>query len=105
MKDAIKPNLMQTLEGTRLRPCRSVRQHCARQLVDPRDAIALKLAGIEEGEPVERTGYVITEAGFGADIGMEKFCNIKCRESGSCPMPLLLWLLFERSRRTEVDPR
>jgi len=38
------------------------------------DKIALKLVGPK--------GYVITEAGFGADIGMEKFFNIKCRYSG-----------------------
>ena len=38
------------------------------------DKIALKLVGCE--------GFVITEAGFGADIGMEKFFNIKCRFSG-----------------------
>ena len=38
------------------------------------DKIALKLVGPE--------GYVVTEAGFGADIGMEKFFNIKCRASG-----------------------
>lgn len=41
------------------------------------DQIALKLVGEE--------GYVVTEAGFGADIGMEKFFNIKCRTSGSIP--------------------
>ena len=38
------------------------------------DKIALKLVG--------RSGFVVTEAGFGADIGMEKFFNIKCRYSG-----------------------
>ncbi len=38
------------------------------------DKIALKLVGEE--------GFVVTEAGFGADIGMEKFFNIKCRYSG-----------------------
>ena len=41
------------------------------------DRLALKLAGED--------GYVVTEAGFGADIGMEKFFNIKCRESGLKP--------------------
>ena len=40
------------------------------------DKIALKLVGEQ--------GYVVTEAGFGADIGMEKFFNIKCRYSGTC---------------------
>ena len=38
------------------------------------DQLALKLVGAD--------GYVVTEAGFGADIGMEKFFNIKCRYSG-----------------------
>lgn len=38
------------------------------------DMLALKLVG--------REGFVVTEAGFGADIGMEKFFNIKCRYSG-----------------------
>src|ERR1700721_2015469 len=41
------------------------------------DRLALKLVG--------ENGYVITEAGFGADIGMEKFFNIKCRTSGLIP--------------------
>ena len=41
------------------------------------DAIALKLVGSE--------GIVVTEAGFGADIGMEKFFNIKCRYSNLTP--------------------
>lgn len=86
MKDAIKPNLMQTLEGTPVfvhaGPFANIAHGNSSILAD---AIALKLAGIEQGEPIERTGYVITEAGFGADIGMEKFCNIKCRESGLVP--------------------
>ena len=54
------------------------------------DAMALKLAGREAHEPSERAGFVITEAGFGADIGMEKFCNIKCRESGLVPDAVVL---------------
>ena len=41
------------------------------------DQIALKLAG--------KDGFVLTEAGFGADMGMEKFFNIKCRYSGLKP--------------------
>lgn len=49
------------------------------------DRVALKLAGTEEGEPSDREGYVLTEGGFGADMGMEKFCNIKCRVSGLKP--------------------
>jgi methylenetetrahydrofolate dehydrogenase (NADP+) / methenyltetrahydrofolate cyclohydrolase / formyltetrahydrofolate synthetase len=49
------------------------------------DRVALKLAGTEEGDPADREGYVLTEGGFGADMGMEKFCNIKCRVSGLKP--------------------
>ena len=45
------------------------------------DRIALKLAGAAPAN----IGYVLTEAGFGADMGMEKFCNIKCRVSGLHP--------------------
>ena len=47
--------------------------------------MALKLAGTEEGDDSSRQGYVLTEGGFGADMGMEKFCNIKCRVSGLVP--------------------
>ena len=46
------------------------------------DKIALKLVG--------EKGYVVTEAGFGADIGMEKFFNIKCRSSGLTPNAVVL---------------
>lgn len=46
------------------------------------DKIALKLVGPE--------GFVITEAGFGADIGMEKFFNIKCRYSGKFYLLILV---------------
>lgn len=49
------------------------------------DRIALKLAGTEQGDSTDRVGYVLTEGGFGADMGMEKFCNIKCRVSGLKP--------------------
>lgn len=51
------------------------------------DKIALKLVGSASGEEV---GYVVTEAGFGADIGMEKFFNIKCRVSGLKPNTVVL---------------
>ncbi len=78
MKDAIMPNLMQTLEGTpafvHAGPFANI-AHGNSSIIA--DQIALKLVG--------RDGYVLTEAGFGADIGFEKFCNIKCRESGFAP--------------------
>jgi formyltetrahydrofolate synthetase len=75
MKDAIMPNLMQTLEGTpafvHAGPFANI-AHGNSSIVA--DQIALKLVG--------PNGYVLTEAGFGADMGMEKFFNIKCRYSG-----------------------
>lgn len=46
------------------------------------DKMALKLVGPD--------GYVVTEAGFGADIGMEKFFNIKCRKSGLQPTAVVI---------------
>ncbi|KDE06679.1 C-1-tetrahydrofolate synthase, cytoplasmic [Microbotryum lychnidis-dioicae p1A1 Lamole] len=91
MKDAIKPNLMQTLEGTPVfvhaGPFANIAHGNSSILADK---IALKLAGTEEGETEDKNGYVITEAGFGADIGMEKFCNIKCRISGLTPNAVVL---------------
>jgi formyltetrahydrofolate synthetase len=78
MKDAIQPNLMQTLEETpafvHAGPFANI-AHGNSSIVA--DQIALKLAGLD--------GYVLTEAGFGADMGMEKFFNIKCRYSGLKP--------------------
>jgi len=78
MKDAIMPNLMQTLEGTpafvHAGPFANIAHGQSSILADQ---IALKLVG--------KDGYVVTESGFGADIGMEKFMNIKCRYSGLKP--------------------
>uniref|UniRef100_A0A8D3D468 C-1-tetrahydrofolate synthase, cytoplasmic n=1 Tax=Scophthalmus maximus TaxID=52904 RepID=A0A8D3D468_SCOMX len=83
MKDAIKPNLMQTLEGTPVfvhaGPFANIAHGNSSILADK---IALKLVGPE--------GFVVTEAGFGADIGMEKFFNIKCRYSGLRPHVVVL---------------
>ncbi len=75
MKDAIMPNLMQSLEGTPVfvhaGPFANI-AHGQNSIIA--DRIALKLAD-----------YVVTESGFGADIGMEKFFDIKCRTSGLIP--------------------
>jgi len=80
MKDAIQPNLMQTLEGTPVfvhaGPFANI-AHGQSSIIA--DRIALKLAD-----------YVITESGFGADIGMEKFFDIKCRTSGLIPQVVVL---------------
>ncbi|KAF8636469.1 hypothetical protein AX17_003285 [Amanita inopinata Kibby_2008] len=86
LKDAIKPNLMQTLQGTPVfvhaGPFANIAHGNSSILAD---RIALKLAGTEEGGSSDSVGYVLTEGGFGADMGMEKFCNIKCRVSGLKP--------------------
>ena len=83
MKDTLKPTLMQTLEGTpafvHAGPFANI-AHGNSSIVA--DQIALKLVGPD--------GYVLTEAGFGADIGMEKFFNIKCRYSGLAPDAVVL---------------
>ncbi|KAM3861086.1 monofunctional C1-tetrahydrofolate synthase, mitochondrial [Diretmus argenteus] len=83
MKDAIKPTLMQTLEGTPVfvhaGPFANIAHGNSSVLADK---LALKLVG--------RDGFVVTEAGFGADIGMEKFFNIKCRASGLRPNAVVL---------------
>ena len=83
MKEALMPNLMQTLEGTPVfvhaGPFANI-AHGNSSIVS--DQIALKLVGPK--------GYVITEAGFGADIGMEKFFDIKCRYSGLKPDAVVL---------------
>lgn len=75
MKDAVMPNLLQTLEGTPVfvhaGPFANIAQGNSSIIADQ---IAIKLAD-----------YVVTEAGFGSDIGFEKFANIKCRASGIAP--------------------
>jgi methylenetetrahydrofolate dehydrogenase (NADP+) / methenyltetrahydrofolate cyclohydrolase / formyltetrahydrofolate synthetase len=51
----------------------------------------LKLTGVEAGERLsDHAGYVVTEAGFGADCGMEKTFNIKCRASSLTPNCVVL---------------
>jgi methylenetetrahydrofolate dehydrogenase (NADP+)/methenyltetrahydrofolate cyclohydrolase/formyltetrahydrofolate synthetase len=80
MKDAIMPNLMQTLEGTpafvHAGPFANI-AHGNSSIIA--DQVALKLAD-----------YVVTESGFGADIGMEKFFDIKCRYSGLIPNAVVM---------------
>lgn len=75
LKEAIKPNLMQTLEG------QPVLVHAGpfANIAHGNSSVISDLIGIRTGE------YLVTEAGFGADIGAEKFFNIKCRASGLVP--------------------
>jgi len=83
MRDAIHPTLMQTAEGTPVMvhagPFANI-AHGNSSIVA--DKVALKLVGED--------GYCVTEAGFGADIGGEKFFNIKCRYSGLTPQCAVL---------------
>lgn len=78
MRDAVQPTMMQTLEGTPVfvhaGPFANI-AHGNSSIIA--DRLALKLVGED--------GYVLTEAGFGSDIGVEKFFNIKCRASGLLP--------------------
>lgn len=80
LKDALKPNLIQTLEHTPAivhgGPFANIAHGC-------NSVIATKAA-------LKMTDYVITEAGFGADLGAEKFFNIKCRISGLKPDAVVL---------------
>lgn len=87
MKDAIKPNIMQTLEGTPVfvhaGPFANISIGASSVLADK---LALKLAGTEADEDHnEKTGFVVTEAGFDFTMGGERFFNIKCRSSGLVP--------------------
>lgn len=80
LKDALKPNLVQTLEHTPTivhgGPFANIAHGC-------NSIIATKL-GLKLGD------YVITEAGFGADLGAEKFLDIKCRKAGLKPDAVVL---------------
>lgn len=80
LKDALMPNIMQTLEGqlafVHAGPFANI-AHGNSSIVS--DRVALRVAD-----------YVVTESGFGADIGMEKFFNIKCRTSGLKPDAVVL---------------
>ena len=77
LKDAMMPNLLQTLENSPVLvhagPFANI-AHGNSSIVA--DEIALRLLG---------TGYLVTESGFGADCGFEKFCHVKCRYSGLEP--------------------
>jgi len=80
LKDALKPNLVQTLEGTPALvhggPFANIAHGC-------NSAVATKMA-------LKLADYVITEAGFGADLGAEKFFNIKCRAGNLKPSAVVI---------------
>ena len=80
LKDALKPNLVQTLEGTPAfvhgGPFANIAHGC-------NSVIATKMA-------MKLADYAITEAGFGADLGAEKFLDIKCRMAGLTPSAVVI---------------
>ncbi|MCL2588979.1 MAG: formate--tetrahydrofolate ligase, partial [Oscillospiraceae bacterium] len=80
LKDALKPNLVQTLEGTPALvhggPFANIAHGC-------NSIIATRMA-------MKLGDYAVTEAGFGADLGAEKFINIKCRMSGIKPSAVVI---------------
>ncbi|MCL2271716.1 MAG: formate--tetrahydrofolate ligase [Treponema sp.] len=80
LKDALKPNLVQTLEGTPAfihgGPFANIAHGCNSVMAT---RLALKCAD-----------YVVTEAGFGADLGAEKFLDIKCRSAGLKPSAVII---------------
>ena len=80
LKDALKPNLVQTLEGTPALvhggPFANIAHGC-------NSVIATKMA-------LKLSDYAITEAGFGADLGAEKFLDIKCRYAGLTPSAVVV---------------
>ncbi len=80
LKDALKPNLVQTLEGTPAivhgGPFANIAHGC--------NSIVATKAALKLGD------YVITEAGFGADLGAEKFLDIKCRFAGLTPAAVVV---------------
>ncbi len=80
LKDAIKPNLVQTLEGTPAfvhgGPFANIAHGC-------NSVLATKMA-------LKAADYVVTEAGFGADLGAEKFLDIKCRSANVAPSAVVI---------------
>ena len=80
LKDAIKPNLIQTLEG---QPCL---MHCGpfANIAHGNNSLVADRVGMKLGD------YVVTESGFGSDMGMEKFFDIVCRFGGLQPSAVVL---------------
>jgi formate--tetrahydrofolate ligase len=75
LRDAIKPNLLQTLENTPV----LVHTGPFGNIATGNSSVVADLIGIHTGD------FLVTEAGFGADMGAERFFNIKCRNSGLTP--------------------
>ncbi len=98
LKDALKPNLIQTLEG---QPCLMHAGPFA-NIAHGNSSLVADLIGLKLGD------YVITESGFGSDMGMEKLFNIVCRRSGIAPSAVVLVATVRALKHhggIEDDPR
>jgi formate--tetrahydrofolate ligase len=98
LKDAIKPNLIQTLEG---QPCL---MHCGpfANIAHGNNSLVADLIGLKLAD------YVVTESGFGSDMGMEKFFDIVCRFGGLAPSAAVLVTTVRAIKHhggIEDDPR
>jgi formyltetrahydrofolate synthetase len=98
LKDAVKPNLIQTLEG---QPCL---MHCGpfANIAHGNNSLIADLIGLKLGD------YVVTESGFGSDMGMEKFFDIVCRFGGLTPSASVLVTTVRAIKHhggVEDDPR
>src|ERR687894_1734486 len=98
LKDALKPNLIQTLEG---QPCLMHAGPFA-NIAHGNSSLISDLIGLKLGE------YVVTESGFGSDMGMEKLMNIVCRVGGIAPSAVVLVATVRALKHhggLEDDPR
>src|SRR5829696_1258131 len=94
LKDALKPNLVQTLEG------QPALVHCGpfANIAHGNNSLVADLVALKLGE------YVVTESGFGADMGMEKFLNIVCRAGGLSPSAVVLVATAKALKHHGDDP-
>src|SRR5918992_239583 len=95
MRDALRPNLLQTLENT------PVLVHAGPfgNIAHGNSSVVADLIGIRSGD------FLITEAGFGADMGAERFFNIKCRNSGLKPDAAVVVATVRALRAHSGPPR
>jgi formate--tetrahydrofolate ligase len=95
LKDAIKPNLVQTLEG------QPAFIHCGpfANIAHGNSSLVADLVGLKLGD------YVVTESGFGADMGMEKFLDIVCRVGDIAPSAIVLVATVKALKHHGGDPQ
>jgi formate--tetrahydrofolate ligase len=94
LKDALKPNLVQTLEG------QPVLVHCGpfANIAHGNNSVIADRVALKLGD------YVVTESGFGSDMGMEKFLDIVCRSGGLTPSAVVLVATVKALKHHGGDP-